>query len=729
MPTGWLNNEWDNAEPSFRLKDDQSAQKYYSLALSAVQNVNAPRVKGAVFLRRACIQHMAGIRANSSERSKEAKTLFNNAFENLSTARYGFSLDESNLHIIDCHRLLLDISCQRHAKVEENAAAIGAWGRSSGNTALAQFLGILMMRFGRRYYLDYSRVDLALLCCKCAMACFRTLDDVLFQLQARLAEAQLKHLSGNFVAAQVIIDEERKDMKAFEHVRSLAKASPSNADALRLPLVNLLTAFNRIASTVYSSANDASAIQGWLREYQELKDDIDLKEIFGSLGSTTAANVTSESSGQALDFAALIGEADDAQKLQERYHYFLNQGYAALEQADIDGEEGFEACIRRFLDESETFRAPEDIRLVFQIIAHTLLGDLATARRILPRAIATTFKGCGTSFVTTELRRVRIDDVPISNEFKIDSNAAERAISLCFLSRDWRRAAALVREIERALPEYLCLDRLPTEGSNWKLATWVACIYEHDGQLDKALKWYMWARQTLETQRSHTEDPDARRGMGWSIHTAELFAGLTRIALKLDKSYDDRNSAKGPALWKLAASTWLEQALVFMEESFARTLLEIMIAHDTTKLEVLEVWAAKSFRHRQIDEIKSLRAVLQDRITGASDRRLVASFQQERERLDKELRELERQLETESTSPEKLSAASKSMLSATRFKIDPKSIFSAIPRNALVVEINTSRGGLIVLAITKEGIQVAHQASISDLELRKLIFPYIKARR
>lgn len=69
------------------------------------------------------------------------------------------------------------------------------------------------------------------------------------------------------------------------------------------------------------------------------------------------------------------------------------------------------------------------------------------------------------------------------------------------------------------------------------------------------------------------------------------------------------------------------------------------------------------------------------------------------------------------------------MLLATRFKIDTKSIFNAIPSDAVVVEIHTSRGGLVVLGITTQGIKAIHQAPISDIKLRRLIFPYIKAYR
>ncbi|KAH8749821.1 CHAT domain-containing protein [Hyaloscypha finlandica] len=750
---GWENDEWDKAEPSFCLTQNEEADRHYSTALGYVHGIAAPRVRGAIALRRACTLHMTAVQSVSNGNREEADALFSDAAVNLYSAEDDFFLDESHLQIISCHKLLLDISRGDHLLLEDRAAEIGAWGKSSGNTALAQFLGIMMMRFGRRLFLDHGRVDLSQLSLNCAKACFHALGDEIYILQSTLADAQLKHGSGNFVAAQVAIDTVRKETQALNHLRELASRSMENADALGMPIANLFTGYDRIVSNIYSSANDANAIQSWREEYRRLKSELKIARTLAKrshLQSVPAGSAAplSDASGRPIDAEELLDEAEAASDLMGIYNDYMSQAYAALDQADV---EGFNRCIERYLAESTRTRRAEDIRLTHHIIAYTVLCNYEKACELLPQAIESTFGGCAKSLVASELRNVRFEGLSISNDRKIDFNAAERAISLCYISHDWKRGHEVLAEVEQAFPDLLKLGGPNLDRTQWKFGVYVACIWEHNDVTDKAFSWYLWSFQSLQTQRAHVEDPDARRGMGWSIHHANLFAGLTRMSLQFWRLRNSEPGQKGPLDWGLTAPDWLVQAMMFMEDSFARTLLELIIARDETSIDELESWSSRLFLIRQINDLKALERTQRKLVTAVEDEifRLKPSDRSRRNELDiklqkrsrdlknlgkdikkyeDSLRELERLVGVEELSSS-LSNASHALLSATQFRIDTSTIFTAIALDTAVIELNTSRGGLIILGITRKGIEVAHQSPINELELRKPLFSYIKALR
>ncbi|KAI9155463.1 hypothetical protein HJFPF1_08047 [Paramyrothecium foliicola] len=753
---GWENEDWDKAEPSFALEQNHEAAAHYAAALECIRNVAAPRLRGAVSFRRACIFHMSAIQALGRADQKRADMFFSEAVANLYSAEDDFALDEAHLQMIACHKLLLDISRGDNSLLEARAAAIGAWGLSSENTALAQFLGILMMRYARRMFLDHSRIDFAQVAIDCARACFRTLEDSVFMLQSGLADAQLKHQSGNFVAAQVAIDNVRAENKAMNHLWNLSSKSTENEQALGLPIVNLFTGLNRVVSTIYSSANDAKAILDWREEYRLLKAKLGISRVLAhqqiSRSSTTEAGATlRDASGELVDTEELFLETESASDLADIHNDHMARAYAALDEADIDL---YHKCLDDLLVESSKIKRAEDIRLTHKVVAYVGLGNFEKAREFVTGAIDTTFDGCVKSLVTSELRIVRIEGLRISNEVKIDFNASERAISLCYLSHDWERGLKVLLGVERAFPNLLSDESPGLERTEWKLGTYVASIWEHNGEAQKAFTWYMWSLRSLQTQRTRVEDPEARRGMGWSIHNSNLFAGLVRISLDFWSRRQSDNVPEPPRYWGLTAPTWLDQAFLFMEDASARTLLELIITHDSTTLDSLESWSAKSHLRRQVDDLKSVQRTQKERVQDAEkevtaakaagraagglfrreerDRTLRALQKEiyELRRLSKDLERYQREFEDHAKETgQQLTKASEALLAATQFQIDTTTVFAAIPPDTAVVELNVSRGGFIMLGITRNGIEVAHQDTANDIELRKLVYPYIHALR
>ncbi|EXJ72938.1 uncharacterized protein A1O5_04087 [Cladophialophora psammophila CBS 110553] len=140
-------------------------------------------------------------------------------------------------------------------------------------------LDFMMMRFGRRLFFDQGRADLARLCIDSAKALFEALDDKVYLLQSKLSDAQLKYLCGNFTAAPVAIDTIRQENRVFRYLQELSSRDAHNARVLGMPILNLLTGYDRIVSAIYGSSNDANAINTWRNEYRDLGKDLGLMEI------------------------------------------------------------------------------------------------------------------------------------------------------------------------------------------------------------------------------------------------------------------------------------------------------------------------------------------------------------------------------------------------------------------------------------------------------------------
>ncbi|EXJ72937.1 uncharacterized protein A1O5_04086 [Cladophialophora psammophila CBS 110553] len=76
-----------------------------------------------------------------------------------------------------------------------------------------------------------------------------------------------------------------------------------------------------------------------------------------------------------------------------------------------------------------------------------------------------------------------------------------------------------------------------------------------------------------------------------------------------------------------------------------------------------------------------------------------------------------------------ISNASRALMLATHYRLDIPKVFTAVPPYTAVIELNTSRDGLIILGITRKGIEVVHEEPTGELELRRMALPYVKALR
>lgn len=85
----------------------------------------------------------------------------------------------------------------------------------------------------------------------------------------------------------------------------------------------------------------------------------------------------------------------------------------------------------------------------------------------------------------------------------------------------------------------------------WLEESFVGQVYEHSGQPDKAFAWYLNAMQRLRSLVD-SADVDARHESRSTIHSNELFAGLSRMCLKFAEQTGA--SKVSPAAWGLACA-------------------------------------------------------------------------------------------------------------------------------------------------------------------------------
>ncbi|KAH2526051.1 hypothetical protein KXW40_007984 [Aspergillus fumigatus] len=710
---GWANEKWDNEEPKFSLRYNMEAQSHYSKALAMVDTTSAPRCRAAILLRMGCISHMEGIVARQQNRISASKRLFEAADTQLQEAKRWFELDESNCQLVECHQILLDISRDRLSGINTRASAIGEWGKTARHETLSQFLGLLMMRFGRRQYLDGLDANRGLLCLSCAGSCFRALGDDVFVLQALMAEADTQYHTGNGGLARIRIDEAREQLQvSLDHMRDLAFRHPSRASALRGILLNMLLGFHPVASKIYALSVNPRDCEKWSEYYRTAMADIKAHGYFQKIMALPSRPAGSSDSNQPpimLNMTAIFQEQREGESLARNYHEKSNMAYSELEKGNIDG---YEAHLQEFLDDSSSSGAPQDLVATFRLLTLSSLGDFEQAKTELPRAVPRLF-GQEENLTERCMRLLHMEGQVIDHSIQIDSNQALRAISLCFLCRDWDRGSYLLETISQNVPGYLDLDEMRDHSTDWMLATWVGAIYEHNGQYDTAFEWYLWANEVMETQREGTSDDEARRGSQSSIHGGELFAGLIRVCLRYASLSTTNPQPKAPIDWGLPAPNWTGQALVFLERTFARTLLEFLIGRSKTDPEIIEAWAASTYINRQITDLTLL---LPNK----------GEDEGKKSRVEIELDRLRAESEKRPMPDAQISQVTRSLLSATRFQIDPESICRVIPEDAVVVEMNLSRGGLILFCLTTAGVVSIHQSERTILDLRRQVLRYVK---
>ncbi|KAJ4297253.1 hypothetical protein N0V88_004171 [Collariella sp. IMI 366227] len=292
-------------------------------------------------------------------------------------------------------------------------------------------------------------------------------------------------------------------------------------------------------------------------------------------------------------------------------------------------------------------------------------------------------------------------------ERQIFQKHCERSLSLCFVARDWDLGVEVLRNLQERAPKVL--ENLQADRGEWGWINmvYVAAIEEHSGNLDTAFRWLINALDILETRRAKLTDVADRRELLSVIHSSELFAGLARLSLYFAESGNTKRFEDLADHWTFRGPSWMHEALLFLEQGRARVLLDLFTPEHMSE-EFLE-WSHK-LRSEELDMQFSKGA-------GTESAKAVEDLATYLEKLHSDLRE-------EAESPSRAMILAR--LHRPHFAATAARLYEAVPEDALVVHINPSRDGTLILYISRKGIELTRTSCLTDQDIDQHVLRYLK---
>ncbi|KIW98994.1 uncharacterized protein Z519_00657 [Cladophialophora bantiana CBS 173.52] len=706
---GWDNEAMDSIETSLAPQNADLARSCYLEAYHLFEAAGSHAGMGAVSLRYACIDHVQAIEEMRRATDGSTAQLLENAREHLQNAVQLCSGDNTHSLIVSGHILMLNISNDRHQDVLSQAYEIGDRCRPIDNVGVSQFLGMLLLRLGRKFFLLPSGVQRALICCDCAEVCCYAFRDPYLQLSAVVSLAAFQRKNGNVPTATAHIEHGRTLLdQAADHIDRLSAHAdtPDHRHILKSVRANCISGFNSLARSISSSSqrarqnvqNPADTVQG--------ESSLEaMLNVLSSLSTDPSLKASADGLPRIETFIAplraIFQEANEGRRTKLRMN------------ADIDAVDD---CLKQALLQIEAVSLPcrsSEVD-IYQIALLRQLGEFDRALQLLPLTMPRWLGGQGgndsiTGNLAPDISRLT------SRRRRQD---AKRYISLCFITKEWGLGSKLLGQVEQTIPDYLNEVRSALSPHGWMDMFWIGCIHEHSGNLPSALTWYIDAFQTVETNYRRLADINERRNLYDTVHSNELFFGLARVAWLLSQLEDQDEPVINLDQWQLTPAQWKEQVLRFLDMGHLRALLDLLIAEQATDREQLQNWSEYSCQLRD-HELRAFGTHLPPLDKAGSSTTDVAETKLEY--LEKIQARLKAELEPISLTklvPDVEVTASLNEM-----------IYNSIATDALVVHINISRDGLLILCISSNGIENICFDEITDIEVEKHIFRCLKLFR
>ncbi|PKX96365.1 CHAT domain-containing protein [Aspergillus novofumigatus IBT 16806] len=689
---------WDPVE--LELKDQYTIQvkQCYDTALDLFRKANCRRGQAAVLLRQACCLHVAVRRLKPTDSGRS--TLIHDVGAKLEQSKQLFGKDEVNSQIVTAHHILLDITRGDNRSVKRTARGIGTWAAQAKNQSVGHCLGLLIFRFARQEWCTFARMDNALVAWECAYEIFKSIDDVLPMFQSVVSRAWVQGEMFNLAALKILVD---KAVGMVDRVRqyydTVAKSIPDTkvdeADRLIVQTnkFNTLSSFGSKASTMYLRLEDPKLGREWQSKFAGIMEN---DESFREMRERMEKRLDFQSVSPALSCSKtrLKGlwqrkVVEEAMAVKFRDAKFAFQEW--LDRGDIGRAE---AVYRRFMDETKNMDSSY-ARDAYRLLFCGSVGDQTSARTILD------------SMDDNALFQGNLKDyqqgIGVTSTF---AGVADNALMFCLLSRDEARANRVVQIVQKITPAfYDTMDDnvidLPFRQSYYGAT--MLC----NGHSQVALRRLLEARQLIELRRQQTTDVDARVGTfspGWIV---EVYLNLARACLKCA-------DARAPfqMLQKLDHGhpddlSWAEHALLFVEESRARAVLEAL----TTQ-----------FAHGRDEH--NLSAPL---LGLMHKRRLLRTLLALRHRTPKQEQEIgELRIQISHMEASEVCATASSFIDMANSIVAPKLLYQSINQDAVVIEATFGYQGLIAFAVTSDGIQNIYQDRTRTVDIRRPVMQMMK---
>ncbi|KAL3483859.1 CHAT domain-containing protein [Aspergillus germanicus] len=707
---GWANIAWDPLESTIPLGNNDRAQRCYSEALFFMEAACAPRGQAAVYLRRGCLHHAEGIRSQGGADCAH----FVQAEKDLSRALRLFANDNTNQQLVRCHLALLNCSRGQYAVAVNTARRLGTELRNMQNIKMSHFLGALMLRFAHFHFSLYRSTDVAVGCCQCATVYHQALDSrlgSLFSAEAlitlyrqthnwALAVAKVReaiHPSGPLQSAIAYIDALLSRGVSFEHFHT--------------PRVSIMVNFDGLVRSVCSMTGNENLRLEWDAVRHRFKPKT-RPNIFASmpLDADARRHLNNPLFGCGESELTHNMETYEARsEFMARYSQCLDHCFKAIGRGDMDAADAQLTTFVSSCEPQNGLRAREVLDRKIPALAQ--LGRVNEMRQVLPQFLSDWFTTDAAEDIGSYCLRRGVPSDVREHAIQERRNIADQDISMCFMAQAWDTGAAILSNIATVLPDFFDKVRREPKPDSWLLLTFIGAIQERDSNLDDALDSYLAALYQVENMRAMIPDPDNRRRSYSTLHTAELFCGLARTSVALSQ----RKDAKSPRECRLPTISWLDQSLIFLERGRARSLLDILQAHDFASVEDLQAWTGESVRSRLLSTLIQSQCEPGDEHNVSERARRVAQ-------------ELGISPDTFDPIEEALKGkgdTAAQIFKNTMFVPDIHGLLDAIPLNAVVIEVGICMSGLIAMCMSSSGIQSIHQSSLGVYALRRLVVRYL----
>lgn len=567
---------WDRPdfESQHRLRRTAQADLFYDKASRLAQEMQCQRGIGMISLRRACFLHLEAILEIGSKRMSKAMRNLTAARAELTQASTHFAFDQTQQAITQAHFALLSITEGDHKQALQTSTAIGTSCKNLDNCQVCRFVGTLMLRFGRRQWLDSNRTDTFLMCLSCARACHDAADDTLGQYQVEIARAKLLCEVGSINPAQSALQQARVLLQTvLQQLKDLQLSREEYRDTLMCSKAAIETYFEGVENSIrLKSANPVAP-----------EPKVNLSGLASYLPDKAIEDIQNA--------------ANRLAQLAADFSHAVTAARANLVSAD---QEAYVSSIEGFLHHLEQSDDLQDLAVAgYHVRTLCLLGRYDEARAILPTAVPLRLGGQGKDILFGKAKAV--DAFGVSRGVNAELDECKRCIGHAVWAKDWYSGAHLLAATRQQCPQFLA-DLTTTVGKeiDWQTQTDVAAIYEHNDGLSEALFWYLRARAALEKSRLQAPAMEARQRAMDSMNSSALFAGLMRVCLRFACMVKLGLSTTMPTNFGMQGKDWEYQALDFAEQNRARALLDILsLSANDREAFAKEMAGAYALRHQE----------------------------------------------------------------------------------------------------------------------------------
>lgn len=683
---------WDPIEFELEFSYSSEARNCYDFAFELFRAGGSKRGQAAVLLQQACCLHNL-VRHNRHTNARDLERIAESELKLKHSAGL-FGRDEASLQIVKVHQIMLGITKGNFREAKSDAKSIGIWGHKARNEQLVHFTTTLLLRFAHQEWFKFSNMDTALLGWECAYEVAKPIEDIIPLFQSVVSRAWIHHEMFNLDACRLLLEEA---LGMIDEVIGYldSKIRGTTADQLgqadRTTLLNnkstLLWSFSRRVSSIYLRLED---LQGFHEFEKRSSSWIENDDSFHHFRENLQRNDRTWHFDRAISYPQnrLKGLwkkalADEAAKIA---HGSTSISYRRLLEAGdvIRAENSF----RQFVHQAENLERVYT-RDLYRILACERIGDTQKAREILD------------SMTDNELFDGNIAE--FQQGYSVRSSfptVAENALTFCVFGYDFDRAHRVIDLIREIQPKFFEHQSESALDFAFRLSFYGAVIKIKQPEL--AFAKLLEARKIIDLQRLQTSDLDARIGSSMAGWTTEVYLNLARICFFWGESSTTVELACKFDHGHFENISWMEHALLFVEMSRARAVLES-----------LQSQAKEAQKGSEAPEMAPLSAAVHKR-------RLLRSLislkglTHEQEKEVSELREEIRILEQD----DKLSSAT-TFIETVNAVIQPELLYKSIDEDAVVVEATFGPRGFVAFAITREGIQQSSQGPTRNVDIRR----------